>query len=116
MAFNTNFHFIVRPNSDYIFLDRERCIRGSNINNLLNVIYPNLDNHTTPDPQYFAQRAILSPKNAVVDIINDVATDRFPGECREYLSADTVPGEEYANQIPTEFLNTLSISGNKYFC
>ncbi|KAG2216043.1 hypothetical protein INT45_007164 [Circinella minor] len=66
--------------------------------------------HTTPDPQYFAQRAILSPKNAVVDIINDVATDRFPGECREYLSADTVPGEEYANQISTEFLNTLSIS------
>ncbi|KAG2216227.1 hypothetical protein INT45_006933, partial [Circinella minor] len=104
---DNNEHSELCPNSDYIFLDREQYIRGSNINNLLNVIYPNLDNHTTPDPQYFAQRAILSPKNAVVDIINDVATDRFPGECREYLSADTVPAEEYSNQIPTEFLEYI---------
>ena len=63
------------------------------------------------DVTYMSSRAILSPKNAVVDAINDQVTDEFPGEVTELLSADdTVDGSE-ALQIPQEYLNTLNVPG-----
>lgn len=56
-------------------------------------------------------RAILTPKNDGVDMLNEMATASFPGEARVYLSADTIHGDEQAGLYPTEFLNTLQPQG-----
>ena len=56
------------------------------------------------------ERAILTPKNVDVNIVNTIIMDQFPGEATEYFSADII--EEQTNpehQYPIEFLNSLTI-------
>ncbi|XP_045025503.1 ATP-dependent DNA helicase pif1-like [Daphnia magna] len=57
-------------------------------------------------------RAILCPKNDECLKINNAIIKNMPGEQCVYKSIDTITGdeEEVAN-FPTEFLNTLKISG-----
>ena len=59
-----------------------------------------------------SNRAILCPKNDDCLNINNIIIKNMPGEQSTYRSIDTVTGdeEEIAN-FPTEFLNTLKISG-----
>jgi len=64
----------------------------------------------TPE-QAEADRAVLSPKNADVDFINNKVIDRFPGEMQTYTSADSVLDQRAAALYPTEFLNALNLSG-----
>lgn len=103
----------VAENSSYIFVDKYRCLRGSNIDSIISIIYPLIDSVTSSvDARYFAERAILAPTNAAVDKINEIATARFPGQPRVYLSADTTTSDTENNRTPTEFLNTLCPSGS----
>ena len=37
--------------------------------------------------------------------------DKFPGEGKTYNSADTVAEEELQNDYPTDFLNSITLSG-----
>ena len=58
--------------------------------------------------------AILTPINDNVDTerkINDIIMDKYPGEGRTYLSADTVAEEDMQHAYPTEFLNSITLSG-----
>ena len=60
----------------------------------------------------FTDRAILAPKNDDVAAINSEATALWPGEQRNYSSADCMPaGEEGAAVYPPEFLNSLDVQG-----
>jgi ATP-dependent DNA helicase PIF1 len=52
-------------------------------------------------------RAILTPKNTHVRMINDVLLDDFPGDEVVYLSSDTVSDEDDAMTYPVEYLNTI---------
>ena len=65
------------------------------------------------DPSVFRDRAILTPKNEDALYINDDIMSRFNGEFHEYLSIDTLDtnDEEERHNYPTEFLNTLNLSG-----
>jgi len=62
---------------------------------------------------YLAERAILAPKNDIVDEINDAVLKEMNTEGMIFLSADSVESsgsDENACNFPVEFLNTLNIS------
>ncbi|XP_065319062.1 uncharacterized protein LOC135927053 [Gordionus sp. m RMFG-2023] len=59
----------------------------------------------------FAQNAILTPRNVNVDSINIKLINKIPGDLITYISADETIIEDEATFYPTEFLNSLSISG-----
>lgn len=61
-------------------------------------------------PQDMIARCILCPKNDMVQEINELVTEQFPGEAQEYFSADMTRPEEEA-LYPIEFLNTLNPQG-----
>ena len=72
-----------------------------------------LDQSTSLRAEFFLHRAILTPKNATVNEINDLAIARLSGESRTYRSADTLPDTTgaLAATYPTEFLNSLNPNG-----
>ena len=63
--------------------------------------------------RYYQDKAMLSPKNVTVDDINDKIVSTLPGEEVVRLSADSVADAtaEDTALYPTEFLNTLQLSG-----
>ena len=63
------------------------------------------------DKSFISQRAILTPLNDNVDKINEVIMEKFPGEGKTYLSADSVADEDMASTYPTDFLNSVTLSG-----
>ena len=77
---------------------------------LINRVFPRI--HEGYADKYFISRcAILTPINDNVDKINDIIMDKYPGEGRTYLSADTVAEEGMQHAYPTEFLNSITLSG-----
>ena len=71
------------------------------------------DDIESSQPELFRDRAILTPKNEDALKINDDIMHRFKGEFHTYLSIDTLDtnDEEERQNYPTEFLNTLNLSG-----
>ncbi|XP_076903520.1 uncharacterized protein LOC143558590 [Bidens hawaiensis] len=64
---------------------------------LIEFVYPSiLQNYTKKD--FFQERAILAPKNEVVQEINDMLLATFPGEHKEYLSFDSIDKSESVNE------------------
>ncbi|XP_054708557.1 ATP-dependent DNA helicase PIF1-like [Uloborus diversus] len=61
--------------------------------------------------RWLCERAILCPKNDDVTITNDTLLTRLPGPLRTYKSIDTVYEKDEVVNYPTEFLNSLEISG-----
>ena len=47
----------------------------------------------------------------MVDRMNDRVLDIFPGDTVTYLSADSVAEVEQQSVYPTEYLNSLTLSG-----
>ena len=43
--------------------------------------------------------------------MNEIIMEKFPGEGKTYLSADTVAEEDLHNTYPTDFLNSITLSG-----
>ena len=82
----------------------------SNLDDLKRSVYPNLKNMLS-DIQWLRDRAILAPKNCVVDTINESLLAEMEGQARSYLSVDTVVDQDEAVNFPTDFLNDLTISG-----
>lgn len=62
--------------------------------------------------QYFKDKALLSPKNKETEDLNDQVMARMDRAEHVLLSADsTAPGDDAGHLYPTEFLNTLTMSG-----
>uniref|UniRef100_A0A182NT38 ATP-dependent DNA helicase n=1 Tax=Anopheles dirus TaxID=7168 RepID=A0A182NT38_9DIPT len=82
------------------------------IQSLVGRIYPDIALYYR-HPDFFSDRAILSPLNADVTTINDTVLQTIPGPVREYRSIDTLvnPEEERELHLPSEYLNSLNISG-----
>jgi ATP-dependent exoDNAse (exonuclease V) alpha subunit len=96
--------------NNIIQLPNDIVLQSQNINDLIQLIYPNLSINS--NPKYLVERAILTPKNVDVYSVNTIIMDQFPGEAVEYLSADAI--EEQSNseyQYPIEFLNSITIGG-----
>lgn len=60
--------------------------------------------------------AILCPTNAEVDKINEQVLNILQGECKTYLSTDSIVLDENSDKdsdaYPVEFLNSLNPSGS----
>jgi len=88
---------------------------GDPLASIVESTYPQLLQNMN-DITYFQNRAILAPKNSIVDTINDYMLDLIPGEEKTYLSYDTpltqnVDGQTVDDVHTPEFLNTISTSG-----
>ena len=77
---------------------------------LIDKVFPNIDEKHS-DKYWVSRRAILTPKNDGVDKINELIMIKFPGKGRTYLSADSVAEEDLHNAYPTDFLNSITLSG-----
>ena len=55
--------------------------------------------------------AIYTPLNVSAKEINDFCLDKFLGDSRTYLSADSILEDNYQNAVPPEHLNSIAISG-----
>ena len=54
---------------------------------------------------------IYTPLNKDVRSINDICIEKFPGELKTYLSADSILEDDHKEAVPTEYLNTMNPSG-----
>lgn len=85
-------------------------ISGDHIASIVDCIYPSILSNMN-DTSFFEHRAILTPKNGIVDKINKYVMSLIPGEEKIYLSCDTPIAESTSGTRPDdvhtpEFLNT----------
>ena len=93
---------------DMIQIPKEFLVHS--LDELINRVFPNIE-ESYHDKYFVARHAILTPKIESVDKINEITMDKFPGEAKTYLSAGTVGEEDSYNVYPTEFLNSITLSG-----
>ncbi|GBM73029.1 hypothetical protein AVEN_231745-1 [Araneus ventricosus] len=98
-------------------IDKEGFISLENIGNIIitmeelkDRVFPNIENNFK-DKIWLCERAILSPTNDGVKIINNQLLKKLPGASQIYKSVDTTVETNQAVDCPTEFLNSLEPSG-----
>lgn len=100
-----------KPSDDgTIPIPPELCREAENPNDLLEAVFPNLSDHRH-NSEWLCERAILAPHNETVCKINNEILEKFPGESVTLKSIDTTLSPDEAVLYPTEFLNSLEISG-----
>jgi hypothetical protein len=80
---------------------------------IINSTYPDLLSNYR-ERTFLEERAILCPRNDIVQEINDYIMDKLSGEEMVYRSCDSVctrSADGSDELYPTEFLNTLKFSG-----
>lgn len=97
--------------SGKIQLTSELCQQVKDIDELITKVFPdlqaNISNHN-----WLRERAILGPTNEIVDKMNASIQDKLQGRAvRTYLSIDATCDPEQAVHYPSDFLNSLTISG-----
>jgi len=94
--------------------DHFKCPENT-ISSLISAIYPGINELPHPPDDYFASRTILTSRNDDVDDINEKMRSDFPGEEREFLSADSIKGNQENGEgellYPVEYLNLINCSG-----
>lgn len=79
---------------------------------LIDFVYSDITNNSSyTNPDWFHDRAILSPTNSVIDEMNHKIINRIPGRLFTLPSADSVSDSENSLPIPIEFLNSITPSG-----
>ena len=81
-----------------------------NIDELVARVYPDLLSNFR-NISWLSERCILAPLNETTRTINRALVAQLPGDFVEYRSLDSVPDESQAVHFPTEFLNSLEVSG-----
>jgi hypothetical protein len=95
--------------------DHFKC-RENTIASLIDTIYPGISTPNLPT-QYFSERTVLSTLNADVDSLNKYVLSKFPGQIKEFHSADFIPTSEQSGgddpmlNYPVEYLNEINCSG-----
>jgi hypothetical protein len=95
---------------DYIKCPDMMVLPHADTQAMVEAIYPRLHEGQATN-EYLHERAILAPRNKEVSLINAMVLSYLPGALVNFLSADSVEDTEVANTYPSEFLNTLEISG-----
>ncbi|KAL7606511.1 hypothetical protein Lser_V15G20604 [Lactuca serriola] len=86
------------------------------IGSLIEFVYPSIVENAK-NPIYFQERAILAPKNEVVQEINERLLKLFPGAQQEYLSSDSLSHADFVHDnidetlYSPDVLNGLKPSG-----
>jgi hypothetical protein len=73
-------------------------------------IYPRLHEGQATN-EYLRERAILALCNKKVLLINTMVLSYLPSVQVNFLNADSTEDTKVANTYPSEFLNTLEVSG-----
>nr|XP_018910130.1 PREDICTED: uncharacterized protein LOC109039193 [Bemisia tabaci] len=87
------------------------CNHVTELTDLINNIYPDIENIHIKETEWFEERAILSPTNDRGMEINDKIMLRFHERTVTYVSVDSTVETEDALHYPAEFLNSLTPSG-----
>lgn len=86
------------------------CQLVSSCAELIEKIYPNIkDNYKVH--QWLIDRAILAPKNIIVNEMNHFILNQIPGPVTTYKSFDSLVDTDDAVNYPVEFLNSLEPPG-----
>lgn len=106
----SNSEFAIQIPSRYVIYSNP-----SNLSDLIECIYPNLATSYL-DIKYIRERAILTPKNTVVDHLNRLILDNIPGDVIEYASSDYLdlsdgPDQNLTSAFPVEYLNSIKLPG-----
>ncbi|XP_015969322.1 uncharacterized protein LOC107492779 [Arachis duranensis] len=101
----------------WVTIDPDLMIENtdSGVRSIIENIYQDLEDHVG-ESNFLVPRAILTPTNETVDLINDHILERIPAEESIYFSSDSICKadfhvEEQDLLYPTEFLNTLKFPG-----
>ena len=95
-----------------IAVPEEVCVRDKNA--LIEVIFPNIAiNYKTEG--WLSKRAILAPKNKMVDDINSALLQKIPSQQKIYYSKDFPINAHDSIKFPQEVLNNLEFPGNFKF-
>ena len=100
----------ILSNDDYITLPEKLFHQNNNIDNFLKTFYDDFKELGISKDLTF-ERAILSSTTEHCNLINNKLIEKFPGETCEFLSSDSVDDQLQADLYPTEFLNTIEVSG-----
>ncbi len=111
----------LKVGEEAILIPEDMCCQGDTIDSLVDEVYGDLGRFTDSLSRndHIIERAILTSLNEDVDIVNTAIMNRFdlstpdgpPPQRRTYQSADSVVQGEQRGVYPTEFLNSLSMSG-----
>ncbi|KAJ8715521.1 hypothetical protein PYW07_010003 [Mythimna separata] len=93
-----------------ITLSSELCQILDSTYNLKNSVYPDL-RANIENREWLCERVILAPTNEIVGRINDQIMSDVEGDVIEYLSVENVVDAEQVTSYPTDFLNSLELSG-----
>jgi hypothetical protein len=98
--------------TDFIKMPDSMCLTDPTVTNLIDNVYTDMTTKWR-DVAWLSERAILTPKNDDVDMLNDAITSRFNPKAPEHelLSADCVGPEDDPLLYPSEFLNAQNVSG-----
>ncbi|CAF0883254.1 unnamed protein product [Brachionus calyciflorus] len=94
---------------DFVRLPDELCL-NLDLDELVKKTYPELEKNFL-NSDFILNRAILSTTNNEVDKINEFIIQKFPGEEHVYFSVNKCLNDKEDSFIPTEYLNSLNISG-----
>jgi hypothetical protein len=99
--------------SDKIQLPENLRLADNTIGGLIDHIYPNIAHAQAPLHKFFSERMLLSSRNDDVDDINEIILHKFPGQVREFHSADKVINDNAEEELmyPVEYLNGINCSG-----
>jgi ATP-dependent DNA helicase PIF1 len=91
--------------------DSESCV-----DQLIDAIYPGINTLNSAEDirrEYFKERAILAPRNASIDDLNEKIIGRLPGEEKVFLSADKASDDsgQSVDNLPLEYLNRITFGG-----
>ena len=93
--------FTIKIPDEYLVTHTEKMIEK---------VFPSLWTSQT-DPNDLIDGAIYTPLNSDVKDINDICMAKLPGKSRMYLSADSILEQDHQGAIPSEYLNSMSVSG-----
>lgn len=100
--------------SEVVQLQDVRCCEvhdQASVDAMLQWVYG--DGHSD-DWRFWAKRAVVSPRHASVDYVNDVMLSRLPGEVHTLLSADSLSADDAGRAdapINTDLLHKLTSGG-----
>ncbi|CAN6691565.1 unnamed protein product [Malus baccata var. baccata] len=80
------------------------------INQLIAKIFPDLEDHMNDAITYMVERAVVTPTNEDVDMLNEKIINMFLGLEETMYSFDSVEDDE-RNLYQPEFLNSISLGG-----
>jgi hypothetical protein len=98
------------PLNNEVIFPRDFCNLVSNVEELKEKVFPSLRIHFK-DQSWLFERAILAPRNEIVEKVNYQLLQQLPGVTKMYQSIDTVIDQDHAIQYPTEFLNSFNPPG-----